>query len=155
MTRHLIFYNEINPETTEELIDKIESAPDCIIRLLFSSDGGNVDCSKHISRVLSANKHRIELYAGDMVASSAFEIFYNFTGYKECAGVGLVHQINANGRIVHARNSYERVLKETIKRDNEELMNKYTFLTDYERELFKQGLDIHISNDRMQELCKN
>ncbi len=165
MTKSYYFFGEINPETVNNCIEKIDSFGLDLekdeLHFFINSQGGDIGSASVLSMYLS-NKYKIlTIIATGMIASSAFDIVFGTSSKDKViahGAIGLVHIVSAEicDRSTKDISSYEYFLKKNMEKESLEYcewLDKIG-LTPNEVAKVQTGKDLYLSYERLRELLK-
>ena len=135
----LYFNDELNNETVQDLIEKIEENPDA--SLYFTSTGGNHSA---VAPLLDAMwQNNICLYGNDCLISGGMFVFAKYSGTK--------FLINDCYGMLHAR--YFELDKKDKKEKAFYQFAKYDCKTDFIQEVLELGEKLELNEDEMLRLA--
>jgi len=152
--KHLIFSNELTPQTVEEFLSKFNNEK---YYLYFESKGGENASCEYLTNFLNFNKDNVILYTGNFIFSNGFQLVYDFKGEKIIgeSTIGMIHLSSFEVEYINLKNksSYEYVSSKDLLQYNELLIYKYSqFLNKSELKELKKGNDIYLSNKKLKEI---
>lgn len=156
--RSIIFDGELNTESVRNLIIEIEK-DDQPIELYFSTNGGEDSISEFLSKVLKRESERIIIFAGDIISSNGFWIYGKFNGLK-CLSQGtsaIVHKSWIRTYSYDLTNKQSKGFNQLheLEKNNKSTYDFYSqFLTKKEMSRFKNGGDIFLSTERLDDIFK-
>jgi len=162
----IIFRDELNPESVQQLIDEIEQPgvstedKEYDIRILMSSVGGQSDMAKAVIDCINglSKDFKMELVVTFQANSAAFEIFVKAECKKRLydtanAVVHLYDRLVSSKDIIHDKDSYDEFLLAGVNDANEDLLKWFDSLgifTKKELKRIAKGKDVYVERERMQ-----
>ncbi|PRY38424.1 hypothetical protein CLV58_109151 [Spirosoma oryzae] len=156
MTKTVIFEDEITVATVRGLIDQIQ--PDLLagdlIKLFFSSHGGDCYAEEILSEFLADWADSIILIGAYKLFSNGFVVFLNFPGEKrllrDC--MGMIHEstLIIALREIKKPNTYANLDNELLKIIlREDFQKLQPLLTPDEQKRYLAGEDLYFHTDRL------
>jgi len=157
-----MFYDEINFETVNELIEKIELVQDPIepIKIYFTSLGGGYNVMQSFISYINESDRNFYLVSSGEISSAGFIFFFSTDSYKEILP-GTHSVIHIGSRLQESRemlnnNSYDTFATKMMEKDIKSYSKWYKSIgiTDKEIKSMEKGNNVLLDTDRLNEILQ-